>query len=67
MRYNKMYCLFVLKVGSSLFHYSVFRGIQHPTRVSAELARALLTLFVAWDVAQNVRRARSETKHSDTP
>ena len=37
------------------------------TRVSAELAGALLTLFFAWNVAQHVRKARSETKCSDTP
>jgi len=37
------------------------------TRVSAELAGALLTLLFAWNVAQHIRKARSETKHSDTP
>ena len=30
------------------------------TRVSAELAGALLTLFVAWSIAQHVQRARSK-------
>ena len=39
---------------------------QRETRVSAELAGALLTLFSAWNVAQHVRRARSKTKSSDT-
>ena len=39
---------------------------QCETRISAELAGALLTLFFAWNVAQHVQRAKSETKHSDT-
>jgi len=41
--------------------------LQCETRVSTELAGALLTLFFAWNVAQHVREARSETKRSVTP
>ena len=37
------------------------------TRVNAELARALLMLFLAWNIAQHVRRARSDSKRSNTP
>ena len=37
------------------------------TKVSTVLAGAFLMLFFAWNVAERVWRARSETKHNDTP
>jgi len=41
--------------------------LRSETRVSEELPRELLMLFLAWNVAQHVRTAGSETKHSNTP
>ena len=45
----------------------VMLWLRCETRVNAELAGVLLTLFLAWNIAQHVKRARSDLKRSNTP
>ena len=76
---QQLQCLHHGSTGAYLwvpFLYPLLRRLQFAvlmlwlrceTKVRAELAGALLTLFFAWNIAQHVRKTRSEAKHSDTP